>query len=74
MKKNIGSLDKIIRLGLAVIFIVVGILVVSSLLWLSIICFVLAVIMIVTSLASRCSLYYPLHINTRKKEEEKPTE
>lgn len=66
MKKNMGSLDRIIRVILAVVF---GYLyftgVVSGVL--GIILLVLAVVFLLTSLISFCPLYLPFHISTNKK-------
>lgn len=69
MKKNVGSTDKMIRLILAVLFIIAGILLIQSILWLSIIFFVLALTMTITSLTNRCPLYVPFGIRTNKNED-----
>ena len=67
MKINMGVADKIIRIVVALVLIilyatnmingVLGIILVS-----------LAIIFLLTSLISRCPLYLPLRINTEKKE------
>jgi hypothetical protein len=68
MKKNVGTIDKVIRILIAVVIAflfftqvvtgVVGIILVA-----------LAVIFILTSLISFCPLYLPFGINTGKKKE-----
>lgn len=69
MKKNVGQLDKVIRFVLGILLVVVAILVINSILWLSIVLFVFALMMFVTALLERCSLYVPFKISTRAKEE-----
>jgi hypothetical protein len=66
MKKNMGSLDRIIRVILAVVFgylyftgTVTGVL--------GIILLVLGVVFLVTSLIATCPLYMPFKISTNKK-------
>ena len=61
MEKNIGKLDKVIRLILGVIFIVLGIIYTKW--W-----FLLAVILIVTAAISFCGLYKIFGISTCKVE------
>lgn len=66
MKKNMGSIDKIVRVLLAVVFallIILGV-VQGALAW---VLGIVAVIFLVTSLINRCPLYYPLGISTIKK-------
>ncbi|MDO9152502.1 MAG: DUF2892 domain-containing protein [Paludibacter sp.] len=70
MKANIGSSDKLIRLGLAVVLIIIfykGILSDT----LGIIALVVALLLTVTSLVNFCPLYSIFKINTTKKKEEK---
>jgi hypothetical protein len=67
MKKNMGSYDKLIRLGLAIVLIVLfykGVLPQP----LGIISLVLALVFTVTSLVSFCPLYTLFGISTCKKE------
>ncbi|MBU0942393.1 MAG: DUF2892 domain-containing protein [Flavobacteriaceae bacterium] len=66
MKKNMGTVDKIIRFAFAVL---VGILYYTNLIngILAIILSAFASIFILTSFASFCPLYLPFGINTRKK-------
>ena len=67
MKKNMGSVDKTIRLILAVIFIALSLLgVVSGAL--EIVLLVLATIFALTSIIGSCPLYLPFGINTIPKE------
>ena len=70
MKKNMGSTDKLIRLAVAIVLIV--------LYWrhvvtetLGIIALVVALIFTITSLLSFCPIYAIFGIKTCKKEEEK---
>ncbi|MFA6801181.1 MAG: DUF2892 domain-containing protein [Acholeplasmataceae bacterium] len=64
MKKNVGRVDKMVRYGLAIVFLVVGAILYDNLMVLSIILFVLALIMVVTSAMSFCGLYRLFGINT----------
>ncbi|MCC6182670.1 MAG: DUF2892 domain-containing protein [Bacteroidia bacterium] len=65
MKKNIGTLDKIIRLGLAFVIAILYFLnVISGAMALSL--GILAVVFIATSMLSFCPLYLPFGISTRK--------
>lgn len=66
MKKNVGKVDQIVRYVLAALFVVVGILLLNSILWLSIVLFVLAAISAVTAAIGFCGLYSLLGINTCK--------
>jgi len=65
MKKNMGSLDRGLRILAAV---AIGIMYYAGMLsgTLAIILLVLAGIFILTSFISFCPLYYPFKINTRK--------
>jgi hypothetical protein len=66
MKKNMGTIDKVIRILVAV---TIAILFFAHLITgtLAIILIALAVIFVLTSLISFCPLYLPLGINTGKK-------
>ena len=67
MKKNMGTVDRVIRVLVAVIIAVLYFThVISG--TLAVILLILAGIFIVTSLLGTCPLYIPLGINTRKKE------
>lgn len=66
MKKNMGTIDKVIRILIAVtIAILFFVHVITG--TLAIILLALAVIFVFTSLISFCPLYLPLGINTGKK-------
>jgi len=65
---NMGSMDKRIRLGVAII---IAILYFTNIISgnLAIVLFALAVIFVLTSFMSFCPLYYPFGISTFKKNE-----
>jgi hypothetical protein len=66
MKKNIGTVDKVIRILVAfVVVILYFINVISG--TLAIILLALSAIFVLTSLVSFCPLYFPLSLSTRKK-------
>ena len=66
MKKNMGTIDKVIRILVAVVFVVLFFAkVVTG--TLGIILLVLAAIFVLTSLISFCPLYWPFGISTSKK-------
>jgi hypothetical protein len=65
MVKNMGSLDKAVRLMLAAVFVVLYFTdVVSG--TLGIVLLVLAGVFALTSLAGTCPLYLPFNLSTRK--------
>jgi hypothetical protein len=67
MKKNMGTIDKVIRILIAVVVVVLWLTnVISGIL--AIILLALSAIFIVTSFLSFCPLYIPLGLSTRKKE------
>ena len=67
MKKNMGTIDKVIRILVAVVFAVLYFTnVVSG--TLGIILLALGVVFVITSLVSFCPLYIPFGLSTRKKE------
>jgi hypothetical protein len=68
MKKNMGSADKVIRLLLAALFIVLFIFNVVTGIW-GYVLLALAFIFIITSLISYCGLYAILGIRTCKSKE-----
>ncbi|MDD3078226.1 MAG: DUF2892 domain-containing protein [Paludibacter sp.] len=70
MKANIGSTDKLVRLGLAIVLIVLFYKEVITG-TLGIIGLVVALLLTVTSLISFCPLYPLFKINTAKKKEKK---
>jgi hypothetical protein len=67
MKKNIGTIDKVIRILVAVVVVALYFSnVISG--TLAIILLALSAILAVTSLISFCPLYWPFSLSTRKKE------
>ncbi len=67
MKKNMGTIDKVIRILLAMVVVVLYFThVISG--TLAIILLLFAGVFIVTSFLSFCPLYLPFGLNTRKKE------
>jgi hypothetical protein len=67
MKKNMGTVDKVIRILVAVIVVVLYFThVISGIL--AIILLALSAIFVVTSLLSICPLYLPFGLSTREKE------
>lgn len=67
MKKNMGTIDKVIRVLIAIVFAVLFFTkVISGAV--GIILLVLAIIFVLTSLISFCPLYKPFGINTGTKE------
>jgi hypothetical protein len=70
MKKNMGTVDKVIRVLVAVIILVLYFThVVSG--TLAVILLIIAGVFVVTSLLGFCPLYLPFGLSTRKKEEAK---
>jgi len=68
MKKNMGNIDKAVRLVLALIVVILAFTnVISG--TLAIVLLILAAIFVLTSLISFCPLYWPFGINTGKKSE-----
>jgi hypothetical protein len=65
MKKNMGRLDRIIRVALAVLVAVLYFTNVISGTW-AIILGILALVFLLTSLVGTCPLYMPFGISTRK--------
>jgi len=66
MKKNLGTIDKVIRILIAVVFAVLFFThVITG--TIGIILLILAVVFVLTSLISFCPLYWPFGISTAKK-------
>lgn len=67
MKKNIGSLDSNIRITLAIVLslLFLGKFIIGTL---GLIAFIIAIVLLVTSLVSFCPLYKLLGITTKKDE------
>lgn len=68
MKKNMGLIDKVIRITVAIVMIVLGFILNDTHGIISILLYIFAGIFILTSLISFCPLYLPFGINTGKKE------
>jgi len=69
MKNNMSSYDKLIRLGLSIVLIILYYKqVVAG--TIGIICLVVALVLTITSLIGFCPIYKILGINTRKTEKE----
>ncbi len=67
MKKNMGTIDRVIRILVAVVVVILYFThVISG--TLAIILLALAAVFIVTSFLSFCPLYFPFGLSTRKKE------
>jgi O-antigen/teichoic acid export membrane protein len=66
MKKNLGTLDRVIRISLVVLIAILYFTNVISGTW-AIILGILAVVFLLTSLIGFCPLYLPFGISTRKK-------
>jgi hypothetical protein len=64
MKKNMGLTDKIIRLVVAVVFVVLFLTNVVAGIW-GVIMLIIAAMFVVTSFISFCPLYLPFGINTK---------
>jgi hypothetical protein len=66
MKKNVGSIDKVVRILIALVVIVLYFAhVISGAL--AVLLLIVSAILIVTSLISFCPLYWPFGISTDKK-------
>lgn len=65
MKKNMGTVDRIIRIILAIVFVVIYLTGIVKGVF-GIILLVLAGIFIITSILAFCPLYIPFKINTKK--------
>ncbi len=64
MKKNVGTIDRVIRIILGLIFVYLGEVSMGAL---SIILYIVAVILLLTGLFGTCPLYSALKMNTNKK-------
>ena len=68
MKKNVGNADKVIRILVAVVIVVLAFAKVITG-TLAIVLLILSAVLLLTSLISFCPLYLSLGINTNKKSE-----
>jgi hypothetical protein len=66
MKRNIGTIDKVIRL-LLVLFVVIGYFAHMIVGWAALGLGALAAVLTITSIAGLCPLYLPLKISTKGK-------
>lgn len=66
MKPNIGSTDKLLRLALAVVFILLAAFKVLSGAW-AILAIVFAVVFAITAFVGFCPLYLPFNFSTKNK-------
>jgi hypothetical protein len=67
MKKNMGTIDRVIRILVAVVFAVLyftGVVTGT----LGIVLLILGAVFVLTSIVSFCPLYFPFGFSTRKKE------
>ena len=70
MKKNVGNIDKVIRIILAVVIVILALThVISGIL--AVIMLILAGIFVLTTMISFCPIWWALGIGTAKKELEK---
>lgn len=67
MKKNMGTADRVIRIVIAVLFVVLFFTHVVTGVW-GYVLLALAAIFILTSIISICPLYLPFKLSTRTKE------
>lgn len=65
MKKNMGNIDRIIRVSLAVLVVILYFANVISGTW-AVILGIVALVFLLTSFVGFCPLYVPLKISTRK--------
>jgi len=82
MEKNVGSLDRTVRIGLGALLVIVGIAGYAGfvvLAWIgigqalaSVIVFAIGAILLVTGLASTCLIYSVLGVDTRGAKEKEP--
>ncbi len=64
MEKNVGSVDRIIRLVVGIVLVVLGINFAEN--WWGIAGIALGIVLFATGLVSRCGLYIPCGISTAK--------
>ncbi len=67
MKCNVGGTDRIIRILLGIILVLVGWFMLEE--TAKVVAIVVGVVLVFTAITRRCLLYYPLGINTAKGEE-----
>ena len=67
MKRNVGSADRVIRVVLGLVLLVLGLFMLASGAW-KWVFIVAGIVALVTGLSGRCGLYVPFKINTCKVE------
>ena len=67
MVKNEGGIDRIIRVILAIVFVVLALTVAAT--WAKVIFWILAVVMLFTAATGFCPLYLPFKLSTNKSAE-----
>ncbi len=65
MKQNVGSIDRIVRVILGLIFFALGLTGVVSGVWVWVV-YILGAVMLATSAMSFCPIYMALNMSTRK--------
>lgn len=70
MKKNMGSIDRVIRIAVALVLTTLVVTGTISGTW-QIIAGILAVVFLLTSMVSFCPLYLPFGLSTRRKHQAK---
>ena len=68
MQKNMGSIDRSLRIAAAVVLAVIGLTGAAGTVW-SIVLGAAAVMFLATSFIGVCPLYIPLHLSTLKKKQ-----
>lgn len=68
MKKNMGALDRVLRIIGGAALVLIAIFAVESTVW-TVILLVIGIIMLVTSVIGSCPAYIPLGVDTGKKKE-----
>lgn len=64
MEKNVGKTDKVVRLIVGIILLLLGIFSLGG--WLQVVFIIVGAILVITGLISRCLLYIPFGISTCK--------
>ncbi len=66
MQKNVGTTDKVVRIILGIVLIILGIFYLEN--WLQIVAIFFGAVFLITGLVGRCGLYIPFGISTCKVE------
>jgi len=67
MKCNMGVFDRIVRIAIAIIFVLLVVFAGIDAMWLKVVLIAFAAIFVLTSLFAFCPLYMPLKITTKCK-------